>query len=151
MVGNTCETTAFQLDCKAEGFFFPPYGNLHIFSLSVQCDLTTQSAFDFRTADECESGVEIIEAESGLEKGCRASVCPAGFGESPISFECGGVRDALSEGCSSMDCNFECNGPCVFGCEYAGPSCRLCRDEGEFDEGHGGEGDYDNQNQQQLL
>ena len=88
------------------------------------CELSSQDAFDFRAAEYCTVEIELVDG-LGAIKDCKASVCPAGFGASPVSIDCGG--DELGRGCSSMDCNFECNGPCLFGCEDSGPDCHLCR------------------------
>lgn len=125
VAGNECQTTVSSIQCDAVGVAIPPNGGLpHRFVLHIVCELSSQAAFDFRAAEHCRVEIELVDGV-GAAKDCKASVCPAGFGPSPVSVDCGG--DELGRGCSSMDCNFECNGPCLFGCEDSGPDCYLCR------------------------
>ena len=131
-----CETTASLMLCKLSGLIFPPNGFPHEFFVEVACELNSQTGFDFRASQDCKADMRIVN-ENGEENYCRAIVCPAGFGASPISFACGGM---LGD-CNSVDCNFQCDGPCWFGCEDAQPGCRLCEGEHEHD-GHDEEDGY---------
>ena len=122
---NTCQTTAFQITCNVASVVSAIDGTASNMAMTVQCELESQNAFDFRFAKNCACGVAATDAQ-GNPKKCGCTVCPAGFGPNPISIEC--EDDFIIGQCTSLDCDFACNGTCSFDCANSGPDCKFCED-----------------------
>ena len=120
---NTCQTTAFEITCNVASVVSAADNTFSDLSITGKCQLESQNAFDFRFAKNCACGVAATDAQ-GNPKNCFCTVCPAGFGENPISIEC--QDDFIIGECSSLDCDFACNGTCSFDCENSGPDCKFC-------------------------
>ena len=99
---------------------------------NVNCPLNSGTLFDFQAAEEAPdlcSCFALVTTPDGMAKPCTCSVCPTGFGKSPVSFDCdfkGRPNDAtpfVYDKCKSLDCALTCNGKCVGGCEEAPKEC----------------------------
>lgn len=122
---NTCQTTAFEITCNVASVVSAADNTFSDLAMTVKCELESQNAFDFRFAKNCACGVAATDA-NGKPKNCFCTVCPAGFGPNPISIEC--VDDFIIGECTSLDCDFACNGTCSFDCANSGPDCKFCED-----------------------
>lgn len=115
---------------------------------SIKCELDKVTGFDFRRSRSC-ACYAFLKHNDGREKACTCSACPIGFGRSPISIDCEsaplleGQADAdanVIDSCTSIDCDFACNGTCAFDCTQSGPDCQFCAppEEGGTTGGTGG-------------
>lgn len=123
---NTCQTTASELICNVRSLVSAVDETSSNMDITVRCVLESQNAFDFRTAPACSCGVVLTDEQGRQKPNCGCVVCPDGFGNNPISIEC---QDEFVIGtCTSLDCDFACNGTCAFDCSNSGPECSLCQD-----------------------
>lgn len=103
-------------------------------TISFSCLLDSFSAFDYRRSQGCGCVADIVSSDPNKPiKTCPCSICPAGFGDSPIAIDCtkyedneDGIDPFLINTCSSLDCGFNCNGTCAFDCVNSGPECEFC-------------------------
>jgi hypothetical protein len=101
--------------------------------LTFGCRLDSGNAFDYRGGTNCACQAEVTHSDSTRpSKTCPCSLCPAGFGDSPIAIDCTkydndtAIDPFIIDRCSSLDCGFGCNGTCAFDCEESGPECEFC-------------------------
>jgi hypothetical protein len=101
--------------------------------LTFGCQLDSGAAFDYRRGQNCACQADITHSDTDRpSKSCPCSICPAGFGESPIAIDCTKydndtvIDPFIIYRCSSLDCGFGCNGTCAFNCEDSGPECEFC-------------------------
>lgn len=98
------------------------------------CNFSPIVQVDFRQAQGCSCEAQVATADGGSKK-CACTLCPAGYGDNPISIDCdmGNTTDTNTTGtetgeadmvdpyilntCTSYDCDFRCNGTCKFGCD----------------------------------
>jgi hypothetical protein len=131
-VTSACTTVGTRLLCLLNHGFDSEN------SVQVGLSCTTDAGKDFRSASSCTCTAQVTNIVIGdhiLTKPCSCSVCPSGFGRSPISIDCTDTGDVgagagnVIPGCSSVDCNrFSCNGACVSEdvCDVDASSCPLC-------------------------
>jgi hypothetical protein len=110
-------------------------------TVSFSCFLDAQTGFDYRRSRDCQCTATIVPSETDrLTKTCPCSICPQGFGDSPIAIDCTkydedpdetGIDPFVIDKCSSLDCGFACNGTCAFDCQEAGEECRFCANNTE--------------------
>lgn len=123
---NTCSVTAFELTCNVASVVTATDETASNMDMTVICELDSQVQADFRYAKNCRCGIAVTDSD-GNPKTCGCVVCPAGFGPSPVSIEC--EDDFVIGECSSLDCDFACNGTCSFDCANSGPDCKFCEDD----------------------
>jgi hypothetical protein len=122
---DVCQTTASAVRCGINTRVAADDGTYADLDMTVTCDLDAQTAFDFRRAQSCSCAVGVVD-EQGVSKDCSCAICPDGFGNNPLAIEC--VDDFVIATCSSLDCDFSCNGTCSFDCANSGPECTICED-----------------------
>lgn len=122
---DTCQTTAFDVRCAVNTRVAAADGTYADLDMIVTCDLDSQTAFDFRRARSCSCDVGVVD-DQGVPKVCSCAICPDGFGNNPLAIEC--TDDFVIGTCSSLDCDFSCNGTCSFDCANSGPECSICED-----------------------
>ncbi|GAX20859.1 hypothetical protein FisN_7Hh176 [Fistulifera solaris] len=115
-------------------------GNLVAITATLVCPFSPLIQVDFRQAEGCSCEAQVATADGGFKK-CACTLCPAGYGDNPISIDCDmsnttdtNMTDANATGvdaenemeavdpfildsCTSFDCDFRCNGTCKFGCD----------------------------------
>ena len=124
---NVCQIIGARGRCNSKTVVSDANGTQTNLDISVECDLGSQIAFDFRMAQNCECAVTASNSERGELRSCGCAVCPSGFGDSAISVECN--DDYITGECSSLDCGSTCNGNCVGDCQQSGPECQFCQDD----------------------
>jgi hypothetical protein len=122
---DVCQTTAFDVRCGVNTRVSAADGTYADLDMTITCDLDSQTAFDFRRARSCSCSVAVVD-DQGVPKACSCAICPDGFGNNPLAIEC--VDDFVIATCSSLDCDFSCNGTCSFDCANSGPECTICED-----------------------
>ena len=96
-----------RLVCELETTLMSSSSSVTV-NVALNCS-STASNIPFRDiADACQCTA--IVAANGESKGCPCAACPAGFGENPIFVDCG-TDNTLIDTCSSIDCQYKCNGP----------------------------------------
>jgi hypothetical protein len=105
-------------------------------TLTFGCTLDSGFGFDYRRSSGCVCQAEIVHSDTSRpSKICPCSICPIGFGDSPIAIDCTQFDDDaenpdtdpfIIDRCSSLDCGFGCNGTCSFDCVESGPECEFC-------------------------
>lgn len=112
-------------------------GNTVAITATLVCNFSPLVQVDFRQAEGCGCEAQVATADGGSKK-CACTLCPAGYGDNPISIDCdlgnstatnatdtnmtetetGSVADPfILNTCTSYDCDFRCNGTCRFGCD----------------------------------
>ena len=101
-------------------------------------------AFQMWNEDECTcrvnqvTKVDVSKGQMQTIEGCSCTMCPYGYGDHPIILDCSananGATTPFLDDCTSLDCNYGCNGECGLTCANAGPKCCLCRDDCGDDE-----------------
>jgi hypothetical protein len=100
----------------------------------VNCLFDSQIRFDYRRSQGCQCSAQVVPA-NGTAKSCSCDVCPLNFGPSGFSIDCNFTADNTPQTandtfvvntCTSLDCDFGCNGTCRLDCENAGETCTLC-------------------------
>jgi hypothetical protein len=106
--------------------------------LTFGCKLDSGFAFDYRRSNGCVCQATITHSDTTRpSKVCPCSICPAGFGESPLAIDCTEFDEDpetdpfIIDRCSSLDCGFACNGTCAFDCEESGEECEFCAEGNE--------------------
>jgi len=123
----TCESTETDLICNITTRITAPNETFSDLEIEVQCDVKSPADdHDFRSASNCMCDVNITD-HLGIQKNCACSVCPSGFGPSPVIVEC--LGDYVVAECSRIDCNSKCDGDCISDCEASGSECSLCMEE----------------------
>eukprot|EP00977_Amphora_coffeiformis_P029569 scaffold41550_cov191-Amphora_coffeaeformis.AAC.1 len=89
---------------------------------TVDC-VASSNTQPIRELTDCECSAVVKDA-LGVVNNCTCGVCAQGFGDSSIYFDC--QNDSLIENCTSVDCGYTCNGPCVGDCERSTEECPLC-------------------------
>jgi hypothetical protein len=84
-------------------------------TLTIGCILDSSFSFDIRRSQGCVCEATIVPSDTTRpSKVCPCSICPAGFGDSPIAIDCtefdeDPVIDPFIVGqCSSLDCDYTC-------------------------------------------
>ena len=100
-------------------------GTFSDLDFSVNCAFDSQIAFDYRRSSNCFCSA-VVKSSNASEppKDCACTVCPLGFGDTPVNIDCG--NDTVISTCTNLDCGFGCNGTCSFDCTNSGPECRFC-------------------------
>ena len=104
-----------------EGLIIAADGTFSEFITTVECEGGNET--DIREAMSCSCSAQVKD-QAGQPKNCTCSVCASGFGLNPISIQC--QDDFLVAECSSMDCDFTCNGTCISDCENSDEKCEVC-------------------------
>ena len=121
---NCVSTGESTLTCTQDARIYMPdnetaYSDV---SMTLECEIDDSNVLDPTRTCQCGS-VQVIDAASGQLTDCRCSTCPAGFGTNPIAIVC--THDSAVADCTVVDCNSQCNGTCVLGCEGAGKECSF--------------------------
>jgi len=124
--------------CRVAGSRFECYVGTRISSedesysdlqITINCQLDSQTAFDYRRSQSCTCTSKTIPSDPDKpEKTCPCTVCPLGFGRNPINIDCSQNEEDpfIINTCSSLDCDFACNGTCRYDCFNSGPECPFC-------------------------
>jgi hypothetical protein len=125
---NTCNAAGARLVCGINSRISSRDDTYTDLAITVNCLLDSQIAFDFRRAKGCTCGAQAVPSDTGVMKECPCVVCPDGYGSSPVSIDCSGNDEDpyVINTCTSMDCDFSCNGTCSYDCVDAGPECAFC-------------------------
>lgn len=131
-----------QPDCKPAGSLFvcenvgttvsDSQGKEIAITARLVCNFSPLTQVDFRQAQGCGCEAQVATADGG-SKECACTLCPAGYGDNPISIDCdmgnttginttdagavAAVDPYILDSCTSFDCDFRCNGTCKFGCD----------------------------------
>ena len=97
-----------RLECNITTRFVSPSSAAQVVDVTLDC-ASSSSTFPFRrVADACICSA-MVTSDSSLT--CSCAVCPQGVGANGIFVDC---QDAfLIDTCSSVDCDYICNGPNV--------------------------------------
>jgi len=130
---DTCVLLGTRMQCSVSTRVTAVDDTFTDLDLTVNCGFDDQIAFDFRRAQSCTCSASAISSDPDKPpKRCPCEVCPDGYGQSPVSIDCGAEEDPFVIGsCTNLDCNFGCNGTCNFSCENPLPECAgLCEAAG---------------------
>jgi hypothetical protein len=137
---NTCNAVGARLICDIQSRISSRDQTYTDLAITVNCQLDSQIAFDFRRAKGCTCGAQAVPSDTGVAKVCPCVVCPDGYGSSPVSIDCSTEEDPfVINTCTSLDCDFSCNGTCSYDCVGAGPECAFCFNATEAPTGDEGE------------
>lgn len=138
---DTCNAVGARLVCNINSRITSKDDTFTDLAISVNCILDSQIAFDFRRAKGCSCGASTTPSSTGVAKQCPCVVCPDGYGSSPVSIDCSAEEEEpyVINTCTSMDCDFSCNGTCSYDCVGAGPECAFCFNATEAPTGEEGE------------
>jgi hypothetical protein len=140
---NTCNAVGARLVCGINSRISSRDDTYTDLAITVNCILDSQIAFDFRRAKGCTCGAQAVPSDTGVMKECPCVVCPDGYGSSPVSIDCSSIEEDpfVINTCTSLDCDFSCNGTCSYDCVDAGPECAFCFNATEAPTGEDGEGE----------
>jgi len=140
VVGNTLDLLAAEDICRIQPPRFVCEDTARLESedstfsnitIGFSCLLNSFNVFlDYRRSQGCGCVAYLVPSDPNkLTKTCPCSVCPAGFGNSPISIDCtqfedtdDGINPFLIDTCGLLDCGFNCNGTCAFDCALRDPN-----------------------------
>ena len=122
---EVCVVSTTDVRCDLETAVLASDNTRNTIKMLVTCDLESQNQAEFREAKNCACGSEIIR-QDGSSIFCPCTVCPAGWGPTPVSIDCADQGETVIGTCTSLDCDFACNGTCAFDCANAGPDCKFC-------------------------
>ena len=137
ITNDDCVITGTKSTCDQQGVITSPDGNFTQYDLNVECQFGSLGSFVFGETGNCTCSVGILNP-NGPIKSCQCTVCPLGFGPNRISIDC--QEERLVGECSSMDCNYSCNGTCTSDCEPPSSDLDLlallphCADAGDLQE-----------------
>lgn len=122
-------TSGSTLACSQEARIYMPdnetaYSDV---SITLECEMDAMSVLDPRQAKSCKCTAQVVDAASGRLTDCQCASCPAGFGPNPVAIICS--EDFAVADCTFVDCNSQCNGICMHGCDHVKPTCSLCADD----------------------
>ena len=127
---NNCRVVGSSFMCDVTSRVAESTGAEHTdFQITFTCQLDAATGFDFRRSRGCQCDATAIHSDpTRPNKRCPCTICPLGFGRNPISIDCSAdAGDPMIVGqCSSLDCDFGCNGTCAFDCSNSGPDCAMC-------------------------
>jgi len=99
---------------------------------NINCPVLANGVFDFRSSWNRCTCLSLVQS-NGQSKPCPCTVCPSGFGESPIAIDCdytsrpGRFSPFVYDNCRTADCGGTCDGTCTLGCNSPTTECRsLC-------------------------
>lgn len=123
-----------RLVCELETSLMSSSSSVTV-DVALNCS-STSSTIPFRDiADACQCTA--IVTANGESKGCPCAACPAGFGDNPVFVDCG-TDNTLIDTCSSIDCQYKCNGPNKTAILTLAPTASPTVDPvGSLGEGHG--------------
>lgn len=97
-----------RLVCGLQTRFSSSSGSVDV-DVALNCS-SSSSTFSFRdVADACQCKSVFTDLATGQPIECPCAACPDGFGANPIFVNCG-ADVALIDACSSIDCDYTCNG-----------------------------------------
>jgi hypothetical protein len=130
---SPCEVSGSRFICNIVTTVSASDGQASTINANLNCEFDSQIVADFRRAQGCQCSAQVVDANGGI-KPCACTLCPSGYGNSPVSVDCDydtreeEVDPYVVNTCTSFDCSSRCNGTCSFGCqEPVLPECfQLC-------------------------
>jgi len=131
--GADCYLGGGRFQCDISTLVSASDGNTTTVEANLNCEFDSLVGVDFRRAKGCTCQGFVTQSD-GIRRQCACSLCPAEYGDNPISIDCDyenrpeDVSPFVTDRCTSLDCDFNCNGTCNAGCvEPVDPNCyHLC-------------------------